>query len=242
MPRKSTPRRQVLIGAGAIVSALAVPQIGTRSARAFEATHASVASPERRCPERRCIDRLSARELADYEYAVQALRATCRSNTGDIAFHPALRNLHSPETGHFGWQTAEAGDMPWHLAHLAAFEAALQAVDPARTARVMVPYWDITRAPSGTTYPRAFERPDSPLYFRTRASATEIGAVAQQTTSSQPDAAMDPLFWSFHAYIDVVWRRWQQEQGRTAVNGTPYLVFGPSMVEVRVRGETTSQA
>jgi len=54
---------------------------------------------------------------------------------------------------------------PWHRAYLLHFENALNAVRPAGTPVITLPYWDWTEVPSGNNcYPSAYEDPSSNLY------------------------------------------------------------------------------
>lgn len=159
---------------------------------------------------RKNIDALTGQELATYEHAVRLLRKGARSNTGQPLFHPALRQAAMPDS-------AVAGK-PWDRRHLEAIEALLRTTDPARTAEIAVPYWDFTQPPSGREYPAAFERADSPLF----AAALDGGP-----------AQLDPVFWSYHAYIVMVREQWDRDHGPLARGMTAHVWIGRRAVEIR---------
>jgi len=57
-------------------------------------------------------------------------------------------------------------------------------------------------------------------------------------------AAVDPIFWSFHAFIDVVWSRWQRlhvsdERPQPFVDGGALLRFRERSFEVKTTAKTT---
>jgi hypothetical protein len=156
---------------------------------------------------RKNIDDLTAAELEIYEHAVRLLLADSRSK---VALHPVLRQAATLDPADAGRQ--------WRQHHLEAIEAQLRATDPARTSRIVVPHWDFTKAPSGHQYPRAFERAGSPLF---------VGA-----HNGAPNH-LDPVFWSYHAYIDTVWQAWETGHAPRAQRTTAHLWIGPNTVEIR---------
>lgn len=148
-------------------------------------------------PHRRNIDALGRQELQTYEHAVGLFLAA--RPAAQMPFDPA----GSP--GH------------WDRAGLAAIERALRATDPARTGGVSIPYWDVSRAPSGRVWPAAFERAGSPLH------AARSG--------------LDPAMWSYHAFLDRVWRLWEEEAGPLPPGVTAHLALddaGPRIVTRRL--------
>lgn len=159
---------------------------------------------------RKNIDSLTAAELATYGHAVALLRDGARSSARQPLFHPALRQAAMPD--------ARIAGQPWDRLQLEAIEAQLRATDPPRTAEVTIPYWDFTQPVSGREYPAAFERPDSALF---------VGAGDGST------GQLDPVFWSYHAYIDLVWDRWAREHGPLAPGTTAHLWIGKGAVEIR---------
>jgi hypothetical protein len=189
------------MGAGAIASATAIPSFIASAARAC---------PQQALATRKNIDELTGRELATYEHAVRLLRAGVDSDSGKTLFHPALRQLASPET-----TIAKA---PWDRVHLETIEALLRATDPVRTAELTVPYWNFTQPASGREYPLAFERASSPLF-----AAAPDGELGQ----------LDPLFWSYHAYIDTIRDQWDRDQGPPAAGMKARLWIGRGAAEIR---------
>jgi hypothetical protein len=166
---------------------------------------------------RKNIDELSGGELATYEHAVRLLRESARSDSGQALFHPALRQAANPDSTIAG--------KPWDRRHLEAIEARLRATDPARTAEITVPYWDFTQPASGREYPAAFERAGSPLF-----AAAHDGDPGQ----------LDPVFWSYHAYIDTVRGQWERDQVPIARGVTAHLWIGRDAVEIRTSRARTA--
>lgn len=159
---------------------------------------------------RKNIDELTGQELATYEHAVQLLRDGARSIRGQLLFHPALRQA--------AMRDSIVAGKPWDRRHLEAIEALLRATDPLRTAEITVPYWNFTQPASGREYPVAFERADSPLF-----------AAAQDGEPGQ----LDPVFWSYHAYIDKVREQWDRDHGPLVRGTTAHVWIGRGAVEIR---------
>jgi hypothetical protein len=181
-----------------------------------------ISNAARACPgqarvTRKNIDELTGPELATYEHAVRLLREGARSSSGQTLFHPALRQAAMPDSTIAG--------RPWDRRHLEAIEALLRATDPARTAEITVPYWDFTQPASGREYPAAFERAGSPLF-----------AAAHDGDSGQ----LDPVFWSYHAYIDTVRGQWERDQVPIARGVTAHLWIGRDAVEIRTSRARTA--
>jgi len=128
-----------------------------------------------------------------------------QQRAGDV-LHPTLRQAMAMDNGCGAFQRI----------HLERIEARLRAADPVRTASIVIPYWDFTALASGRNYPRAFERAGSPLF------AGEDG-----------QAALDPIFWSYHAYIDTIWQRWEDVHGPATPGTGARLWLGPARVEIR---------
>jgi hypothetical protein len=188
MSRRTASRRDVFLGVGAITStAMFAP------GRASADTAGRI---------RKNVDDLTPAELETYEHAVRLLQASTRSSAGPTALHPVLRQTVTQDSGR-----------QWHQRHLHAIEARLRAIDPSRTSDIVIPYWDFTRSPSGRQYPRAFERPGSPL------SA----------------ANLDPVFWSYHAYIDTVWQDWAAAHAPLGSGTSGHIVIGPKTVRILPR-------
>src|SRR5262249_50657322 len=88
---------------------------------------------------------------------------------------PGMIGVHPGNCEHF-----KDVFLPWHRAHLYYFEQILRATEPDGTVTdsrgitgpstkdVAIPFWNWTLPPSGTRYPKAFERVGSPLYHDNR--------------------------------------------------------------------------
>jgi Common central domain of tyrosinase len=219
---------------------------------------------------RRNIDVLTS-DLADYIYAFQKLKEPGRPYYDSYDYFQALHDRMGKKPGEGMCEHGNETFLPWHRAHLFAFEEALRKTDPPRTSNVTVPYWDWSVMPTGDRYPKVFEDPKSPLFADGRTTdkvasvpfdrgyleksvlsisnwsappATKqdsfAGIAGGQTkdclhafrqgfgTLENPahntmhgnyigglmgdpsTAALDPIFWSFHAYIDLLFLEWQQ--------------------------------
>lgn len=158
---------------------------------------------------RKNIDSLSEEELATYAHAVGLLRAQAADDSTPV-YHPALRGAVTP--------LASMAGRPWDRRHLEAIEQRLRATDPPRTASVSVPYWDFTKPASGLVYAAAFERPDSPLLAN---------------AGDGDPARLDPVFWSYHAYIITVEDQWRLRNDPLPRGTTSHLWIGPNAVEIR---------
>ncbi len=159
---------------------------------------------------RKDIDDLTPMEIARYEHAVAMLQYRVMSNPATMALYPALQAPTSPD--------ATLTDLVRGRTHLTTIESLLRAADPALTSDISVPYWDFTRPPSGRNWPAAFERGGSPLF----AGAGQDGI---------PN--LGPVFWSYHAYIDTVWQRWERDNGSLPPGMTAHLWIGSGIAEIR---------
>ena len=145
---------------------------------------------------RKNIDCLSPEELASYKHALDVLKKRSAMNPND-------------PTG-YDWQVRIHGDRligpckhnseliwPWHRAMLFYFEETLRAADPDHptlsTRNVTIPYWDWTKAPSGTGgYPAAYEDPASPLFHLGR---NVYSAMSPPTLFTEDDTGIDLTDW-----------------------------------------------
>jgi hypothetical protein len=204
---------------------------------------------------RKNIDSLTQPELDAYERAIQTVKARSNANPADPTGYAYFANLHDDfdPVQHSGCAHFSEKFLPWHRRHLADFEKVLQQTVPGVTDNVMIPYWDWTKAPSGSHFPKAFERQASPLFDRRLNispppwDADDIRGLVKEhdwgVFAGRPDpsdgfgekpgslesgphntlhsnisrdmrdpttAVMDPIFWSFHSFIDLVWTRWQR--------------------------------
>lgn len=168
----------------------------------------------------------------------------------------------------------------WHRAEFYFYEKALQDADPEgrygpSTKNLTVPYWNFTKPPTGERYPKAFEDPSSPLWFKHRkknpagekpamteytsplhmayliykqdwpsfggypvGSAGSAGAFESQIHDPMHDeyvngylrtpttAGLDPLFYSFHAFIDYALEKWIEEHGAETITGGNWFMRG----------------
>lgn len=159
--------------------------------------------------------------------------------------------------------------LQWHRAELYYYEQALQAADPEglsgpSTKNVSLPYWNFTKKPTGTRYPKAFENPSSPLFDSTRNAeplssplptaspyllsyiinfqdwqtfggdvygangggdletkihnqmhATYVGG----NMGNNATAAMDPIFYVFHNFIDYSFDEWIKKHDEKNISG-----------------------
>jgi len=233
--------------------------------------------------ERKNIEELIAhpgtKELENYMHAVEMLMKS--TDAENYMFFANLHNEFSPQCDH-GCEHWNDIFLPWHRSQLYAFEKALQEIDPPRTSKVTIPYWNWTKAHSGKRYPKEFERSGSVLCdkvvltrpgwnnFHARRNKTMSGPFVSASDmtetinenefwrdfgggvkthpcfrssggelehdyhdpmhgtyingdmSNPSRAARDPIFWSFHAYIDLLFDRWQKKHGKspTSLNST----------------------
>ena len=168
----------------------------------------------------------------------------------------------------------------WHRAEFYFYEKALQEADPEglsgpSTKNVTVPYWNFTKRPSGDRYPKAFEDPASPLWFKHRqknpadskfvmpnytspyllayliykqdwqsfggyplGGAGNSGSFETQIHDTMHDeyvhgylrtpstAGLDPLFYSFHAFIDYALEKWIEKHGSETITGGNWFMRG----------------
>jgi tyrosinase len=236
---------------------------------------------------RRNIDVLTG-ELADYIYAFQKLKKPGRPYYDSYDYFQALHDRMGKKPGEGMCEHGNETFLPWHRAHLFAFEEALRKTDPPRTSNVTVPYWDWSVMPTGDRYPKVFEDPKSPLFADGRNTdkvasvpfdraylensvlsvshwsappATKqdsfAGIAGGQTkdcsqafrqgfgTLENPahntmhgnylgglmadpsTAALDPIFWSFHAYIDLLFLQWQQTPNHTVTTDPGFKMCIP---------------
>jgi hypothetical protein len=221
---------------------------------------------------RKNIDDLTTEELGNYIHAMDILKK--QPSGKNYNYFAELHNSASVGP----CEHARDSFLPWHRAHLLAFENALRASDPPRTAKVTVPYWNWSELPSGSRYAKAFETEEilkdrrryttpicktagqgqcDPLsypweYLNTQVlnvkawsstGSDNFGGISNEEIfcddrldgaygsleapahngmhsryiggfmSSPSTAARDPIFWSFHAFIDVLWYNWQTREG-----------------------------
>jgi hypothetical protein len=239
----SRTRRNVLLGAGALAASAAMPGL-PGAARAQ-------GSPKMR----KNIDSLTQPELDAYERAVQVIKDRSNANPADPTGYMYWASLHDDfdPVAHSGCAHYSEKFLPWHRQDLVDFEKVLQQTVPGVTDNVMIPYWDWTKPPSGSHFPKAFERSASPLFDRRLIispppwDADDIRTLVKEHDwgifAGLPDpsdgfgqspgslesgphntlhgnisrdmrdpttAAQDPIFWSFHSFIDLVWTRWQR--------------------------------
>ncbi|MFZ6640159.1 tyrosinase family protein [Undibacterium sp. TC4M20W] len=168
----------------------------------------------------------------------------------------------------------------WHRAEFYFYEKALQDADPEglsgpSTKNVTVPYWNFTKPPTGSRYPKAFEDAASPLWFKHRlqnpagskpampsytspylmgyliykqdwqsfggyplGGAGNSGSFESQIHDTMHDeyvhgylrnpatAGLDPLFYSFHAFIDYALEKWIEEHGSETITGGNWFMRG----------------
>jgi len=238
---RSETRRSILIGATAM-AATATMQLSS-----------PVRAQQPR--KRKNIDSLTQGELDAYEQAIQTVKARSNTNPADPTGYRYWADLHNDydTSVHSGCAHYSEKFLPWHRRHLVDFERVLQQTVPGVTDSVMIPYWDWTQPPTGTHFPKAFERQASSL-FDGRLNLTpppwdanDIHGLVQEPDwgvfGGLPDpsdgfgahpgslengphntlhsnisrdmkfprtAALDPIFWSFHSFVDLVWTRWQR--------------------------------
>jgi Common central domain of tyrosinase len=239
----SRTRRSILLGTGVMTAAATLKLIVPGTLRAGETQ------------KRKNIDALSAPELDAYERAIQTVKTRSTANPTDPTGYLYWANLHNDfdTVQHSGCAHFSEKFLPWHRRHLVDFEKVLQQTIPGVTDNLMIPYWDWTKPPTGTHFPKAFEREASSLFdrrfnispppwgaddihglvkepdwsifgglpdpsdgFGENPGSLEFGPHNTLHTNisrdmrNPPTAALDPIFWSFHAFIDVVWTRWQR--------------------------------
>ncbi len=236
---------------------------------------------------RKNIDDLTTTELGNYLHAMEILQSRDPGATNSYNFYAAVHNTSSVGPCEHHRDTF----MPWHRAHLLAFETELRGSDPPRTSDVTIPYWNWSVPPSGSRYPKIFEdtsvaalQPPSqftratgkicqegetdgcqPVMFpwssssgnpatiekslaqpdwdsfashsneaikcEDRAATGQVGqpfespihdsmhtSYIRGAMTSTGTAASDPIFWSFHAFFDLVFAQWQE--GKDAANIT----------------------
>jgi len=169
----------------------------------------------------------------------------------------------------------------WHRAQFYYFETILQNTDPDGTIpdskgnkyptkNLAVPFWNFTKSPSGTKFPRAYEDRSSVLYHAGRntrvnprdtiftspyllsrllqesdwstfggyVDATNGGYGTLESQMHNPmhtpyiggdmaspsRAAYDPIFYSFHSYIDYIFEAWIQKHGDQNLTSTGYFL------------------
>ena len=103
---------------------------------------------------RRNVDGLTS-ELADYIYAFQKLKEPGRPYYDSYDYFQALHDRMGKKLGEGMCEHGNETFLPWHRAHLFAFEEALRKTDPPRTSNITVPYWDWSVMPTGDRYPKA---------------------------------------------------------------------------------------
>jgi tyrosinase len=243
---------------------------------------------------RRNIDSLT-NELADYLYAFEKLKEAGRPYYDSYDYFEALHDRMGKKTGEGMCEHGNETFLPWHRAHLFAFEEALRRTDPPRTSLVTLPYWDFSIMPSGDRYPKIFEDPKSALYAdgRNTAKVTSVpfdraylelsvlsvsdwsassgtkkdsfsGIAGGQTKdcsrafrqgfgklenpthntmhqnyigglmADPSTAALDPIFWSFHAYIDLLFLQWQQMPNHSVTTDSKFTLCIPKDPEHQV--------
>ncbi|MCH8617539.1 tyrosinase family protein [Undibacterium sp. TS12] len=174
----------------------------------------------------------------------------------------------------------------WHRAEFYFYEKALQDADPEglygpSTKNVTVPYWNFTKPPTGSRYPKAFEDTASPLWFKHRlqnppgskpdmpsytspyllayliyrqdwpsfggyptgsaaiaGNPGNSGSFESQIHDAMHDeyvngymrtpstAGLDPLFYSFHAFVDYALEKWIEEHGTETITGGTWFMRG----------------
>jgi len=103
---------------------------------------------------RKNIDSLSDAELKAFAHAIQKLQ----DNKDPLANYLFWADIHGFRKNNRGPCEHNSELLwAWHRAYLLAFEDALRASDPPVTSNVTIPYWDWSRPPSGSRYPKAFE-------------------------------------------------------------------------------------
>jgi hypothetical protein len=183
-------RREWVFGAGLCLGAAALP-----TATAHAATMHAASDGTRRM----ALTSLPVADLASYAAALPVAMRRCP--------HPGMS------------ATSSLRGTPWDRAHLRRFEAVLRAVDPPRTAALLVPFVAI-----GEALPAAFTDPASPLHL---------------------GRSPEPLLWSQHAWIDLLWQRWHAAGVAVPPGTTPRLWCSADAAEIRLcraPGGETSRA